>query len=95
MKYCPYCGADLSDGAASFCMECGKSLPTVGGGRKTQKRKLTAYKSVRRRNAKSRAKALRKGVKSSAASPLKARSHRRMMGMTDTTTMSFRLMLGS
>ena len=24
MKYCPYCGADLADGVASFCMECGK-----------------------------------------------------------------------
>lgn len=28
MKYCPYCGADLIDGAASFCTECGKNLPT-------------------------------------------------------------------
>ena len=37
MKYCPYCGADLSDGVASFCMECGKSLPTVDGGRKNSK----------------------------------------------------------
>lgn len=27
MKYCPYCGADLIDGAASFCAECGKSMP--------------------------------------------------------------------
>lgn len=27
MKYCPYCGADLIDGAASFCAECGKTLP--------------------------------------------------------------------
>lgn len=29
MKYCPYCGAELVDGAASFCAECGKSLPSV------------------------------------------------------------------
>lgn len=27
MKYCPYCGADLPDGAISFCAECGKTLP--------------------------------------------------------------------
>lgn len=26
MKFCPYCGADLIDGAISFCTECGKSL---------------------------------------------------------------------
>lgn len=27
MKYCPYCGTILVDGAISFCMECGKKLP--------------------------------------------------------------------
>jgi len=27
MKYCPYCGAHLFGGAASFCTECGKKLP--------------------------------------------------------------------
>lgn len=27
MKYCPYCGAELPEGAVSFCGECGKSLP--------------------------------------------------------------------
>lgn len=27
MKYCPYCGAVLADGAASFCADCGKTLP--------------------------------------------------------------------
>lgn len=27
MKYCPYCGADIPDGAVSFCAECGKVLP--------------------------------------------------------------------
>ena len=39
MKYCPYCGADLADGVASFCMECGKSLPTAEGGQKKPKEK--------------------------------------------------------
>lgn len=27
MKYCPYCGAGLPNGAVSFCPECGKALP--------------------------------------------------------------------
>lgn len=26
MKYCPNCGAEFSDGTASFCSECGKQL---------------------------------------------------------------------
>lgn len=29
MKYCPYCGAAIADSAASFCAECGKTLPIV------------------------------------------------------------------
>lgn len=39
MKYCPYCGADFADGAASFCMECGKSLPIAEDGQKKPKEK--------------------------------------------------------
>lgn len=27
MKYCPYCGAELLEDVASFCVECGKSIP--------------------------------------------------------------------
>jgi len=27
MKYCPFCGATLYGGAASFCPECGKQIP--------------------------------------------------------------------
>lgn len=26
MKYCPYCGTELVNGAAFFCTECGKNL---------------------------------------------------------------------
>lgn len=26
MKYCPFCGAELQDGAVSFCSACGKRL---------------------------------------------------------------------
>ena len=29
MKYCPYCGVTLPDGAVSFCPECGKNLPVM------------------------------------------------------------------
>lgn len=29
MKYCPYCGTILVDGAVSFCAECGKALPVL------------------------------------------------------------------
>ena len=29
MKYCSNCGAELGDGTASFCSECGKPLQTV------------------------------------------------------------------
>lgn len=29
MKYCPYCGAALPDGAVSFCPECGENLPVM------------------------------------------------------------------
>lgn len=28
MKYCPYCGAPILDGAV-FCMSCGKSVPSI------------------------------------------------------------------
>ena len=27
MKFCPYCGASLLGGAASFCPECGRQVP--------------------------------------------------------------------
>jgi len=38
MKYCPYCGVVLADGAAPFCADCGKELPnTAGQNRKKQR----------------------------------------------------------
>lgn len=39
MKYCPYCGAVLVDGAVSFCAECGKALPI------SEKKQETSEKS--------------------------------------------------
>ena len=43
MKYCPYCGAEFSDGTVSFCTECGKKLPeekTVPPEAKEQSKKV-------------------------------------------------------
>ena len=50
MKYCPYCGADFADGAASFCMECGKSLPIVEDGQKKPKEKPVKSQKRKYRN---------------------------------------------
>lgn len=36
MKYCPYCGAVLPDGAPSFCPECGESLVSNEAGNVTK-----------------------------------------------------------
>ena len=30
MKYCPYCGTEVINGAVSYCFECGKKLPVAG-----------------------------------------------------------------
>ena len=42
MKYCPYCGAVLPDGAPSFCPECGEPLPD-GELKKTVKEENLIY----------------------------------------------------
>ena len=47
MNYCPYCGASIADGAASFCAECGKSFPSQRG--KREKRPASKTKSRSRR----------------------------------------------
>lgn len=38
MKYCPYCGTVLVDGAVSFCSECGKALPVSGETKEKQEK---------------------------------------------------------
>lgn len=48
MKYCPYCGAGLLDGAASFCTECGKALPT-GSLDRPLSRKSSSHSPTRKR----------------------------------------------
>lgn len=42
MKYCPYCGAELMDGAVSFCSECGKKLAVPPLTEKKPKKKSNA-----------------------------------------------------
>ena len=39
MKYCPYCGADISVSAFSFCPECGKSLADKKQSKKEKRKK--------------------------------------------------------
>lgn len=39
MKYCPYCGTVLVDGAVSFCSECGKALPVSRKIKENQEKK--------------------------------------------------------
>ena len=64
MKYCPYCGANLPDGAVSFCPECGKNLPVMTEEREekheqpatapdtpTKSRKATSKKEKRKQKA--------------------------------------------
>ena len=48
MKFCPYCGAELVNGAASFCSECGKSLPN-NSERQTETREQRGSSSGGRR----------------------------------------------
>lgn len=42
MKYCPYCGAELIDGAVSFCSECGEKLSAPPQTEKKSKKKSNA-----------------------------------------------------
>ena len=44
MKYCPYCGAEITNGAVSFCSECGGNLSVLP--------KQTKIKPVHRENRK-------------------------------------------
>ena len=45
MKFCPYCGASLVGGAASFCAECGKQIP-VHGAKSTSMPPLRKHRSI-------------------------------------------------
>ncbi len=62
MKYCPYCGAVLPDGALPFCPECGESLqmdtpskqkekPSVKESKPAKKKKLKKSRPPRKKEA--------------------------------------------
>ncbi len=49
MKYCPYCGASLMDGATSLCPQCGERITSDGTkkaatGKRAEKKKLKRMK---------------------------------------------------
>ena len=58
MKFCPYCGAELTNGEAPFCSECGKPLSGVIS--ETAKAEAE-NKSTKRKPDRKRQKAKKKG----------------------------------
>lgn len=82
MKYCPYCGADFADGAASFCMECGKSLPTAEGGQKKPKEKPVKSQKRMEKKRKHPSPKPRKSMKSLSANMWEELFIQRKMDMT-------------
>ena len=54
MSYCPYCGADLPDGAFSFCPVCGNPLSESGRRQEQEKRKQRNPKAGPRKKKKKR-----------------------------------------
>ncbi len=54
MSYCPYCGADLTDGAFSFCPVCGNPLSESGRRPEQDKRKSKNPKAGPRKKKKKR-----------------------------------------
>lgn len=55
MSYCPYCGADLRDGAFSFCPVCGNPLSESVHRQEQEKRKTRNPKAGPRKKKKKRA----------------------------------------
>ena len=52
MKFCPYCGADLIEDAASFCAECGKQLPAGKKQKENPKEKPEIKKASKKKKKK-------------------------------------------
>lgn len=87
MKYCPYCGADFAEGAASFCMECGKSLPIAEDGQKKPKEKPVKSQKRMEKKRKHPSPKSRKNMKSLSANTWEELFIQRTMDMTATMTM--------
>lgn len=54
MKYCPYCGAEILNGAVSFCSECGGSLAEVTAKKKGQKKSVRREKTKKKKRTKTK-----------------------------------------
>lgn len=54
MKYCPYCGAEILNGAVSFCSECGGSLAEVTAKKKGQKKSVRREKPKKKKRTKTK-----------------------------------------
>ena len=44
MKYCPYCGTEISDSTVSFCAECGEKLENLQDTQPKNERKRRFFK---------------------------------------------------
>lgn len=60
MKYCPYCGTVLIDGAVPFCAECGKALPVSEKSNKSKQHSKSKPQQETRHEKKSRCRQKRK-----------------------------------
>lgn len=56
MKYCPNCGTNLGDSAASFCSECGKPLAANDASEKKESKNEKDQKSAAKQKKKKKAK---------------------------------------
>ena len=86
MKFCPYCGASLVGGAASFCAECGKQIP-VHGAKSTSMPPLRKHRSIGAEK--------RQGSHPASKHPPKQKKNPMISTMMGTITMSSPLTLGS
>lgn len=88
MKYCPYCGADLADSAASFCMECGKESADCGRWSEKAKRETRkGTKAYGKEAPSTRRQSHRKSMKSLSVNTWEELFIQRTMDMTATMTM--------
>lgn len=62
MKYCPYCGTVLIDGAVPFCAECGKALPVSEKSNQSEQQGKSKRQQETRLEKKSRRRQKRKSL---------------------------------
>ena len=57
MKYCPYCGTEITDSTVSFCAECGEKLENLQDTQPKKERKRRFFKKRADRGVKTEEKA--------------------------------------